>query len=73
MQPRFDERIDADAGGVLAPRNVFVPAALAEGEEHGRVGDAVAVVGDGDADVAGSLGFGEGLGDDVDTGGAGAT
>ena len=67
------QRVDADAGGVFPARRVFVPGALAEGQQHGRVGDAVSVVGDGDADAAGSLGFGEGLDDDIHTGRVGAT
>ena len=62
------QRIDAHAGGVLAPRGVLVPAALAEGEQHGGIGDAGAVVGDGDADGGGSVG--DGLGDDVEPRGA---
>ena len=59
--------------GSSPARRVLVPAALAEGEQYGRVRDAVAVIGDGDADAAGSLGFGAGLGDDTHAGGAGAT
>ena len=70
--PALRERIDAHAGGVLALRGVPVPAALAEGEEDGGVGDAVAVVSDRGADGGGSVGFGQGLRDDGDAGGAAA-
>ena len=53
-------------------RGVLVPAALAEGEQHGRVGDAVAVVADSDADGGGSLVLLDDLRDDCDAGGAAA-
>ena len=66
------QRVDAHAGGVLALSGVLVPAALAEGEEDGRVGDAVAVVADGDADGGGGLVLADGLRDHGDAGGAAA-
>ena len=56
------QRIDAHAGGVLALCRGGVPAALTEGEQHGRVGDAESVVGDGDDGAA----LGQVLGGDVD-------
>ena len=68
--PSLRQRVDAHAGGVLALRGVLVPAALAEGEEDGRVGDAVAVVADGDADGGGSPVLLDGFGGDGDAGGA---
>ena len=62
------EGVDPHAGGVFALRGLVVPAGFAEGEQHGRIGDAVAVVGNGDADsVVGQL-----VGGDVDGGGAAA-
>ena len=42
------ERVDADPGRVLGGGDGLVPAALAEGEQQGGVGDAGAVVGAGD-------------------------
>ena len=68
----FRQRVDAHAGGILALRGVLVPAALAEGKEDGRVGDAVPVVADGDADGGGSLVLLDGFGGDGDAGGAAA-
>ena len=41
---------EADAGGVLAPDQLLVPAVLAEAQQDGRVGDTGAVIGDGDGE-----------------------
>ena len=42
---------EAEAGGVLAPDQVVGPAVLAEAQEDGGVGDAAAVVRDGDGET----------------------
>ena len=42
---------EAEAGGVLAPDQVVGPAVLAEAQEDGWIGDAAAVVGDGDGET----------------------
>ena len=39
---------EAEPGGVLAPDQIVGPAVLAEAQQHGGIGDAAAVVGDGD-------------------------
>ena len=42
---------ETEAGGVLAPDQVVGPAVLAEAQEDGGIGDAAAVVGDGDGET----------------------
>ena len=72
MQPRRD-RLAKPTGGVLAADEVVGPAILAEAQQDGGIGDAGAVVGDGDGEArfAARL-VGKRADGDADPGGAAA-
>ena len=68
---------EAEAGGVLAAHQIPVPAVLAEAQQDGKIGDAGAVLGDGERLVAGVRSVGSGtvrgpVDRYADPGGAGA-